>query len=207
MKTVFRSSSLLLALSLILLALTACNLGASASPTDPPPVDEPTAEVAAPVEPTTSAVSTAIVCFPGIVPGQTTRDEVIAVLGEPDGINPAGEEMPASLESLAYPSSVEGLNDVVLLQDGKVLLAGKGLDSDSLTVRKVKELYGEPEQITFSYFMMEALTYLYPSKGLSFIVQPEGDLVLYQQCVAPMPLEQYMSTWGASLPLEDPYTE
>ena len=50
------------------------------------------------------------------------------------------------------------------------------------------------------------MTYLYPSAGVAFVVLPDSDLVFYQQCVQPTTLDEYMSTWGADLLLENPYT-
>ncbi|HEY5271207.1 MAG TPA: hypothetical protein VII97_12800 [Anaerolineales bacterium] len=51
------------------------------------------------------------------------------------------------------------------------------------------------------------MTYIFPDKGLAFLADQAMDVVSIQECFIPMALEDYMKTWGKSLPAEDPFIQ
>ena len=138
----------------------------------------------------------------GVVPGKTTKEEVIKNLGEP-----AKSKTEEGMDVLEYPSTHELMPHAVYVKDGVVVLVGAHIsEDDDFTVSEVIAKYGQPAKKTYSYYSDGALTYIYPSRGLALIADEDLDVVFEEQCFVPMSLEQYMQTWGKDLPLEDPYT-
>ncbi len=181
--------------------LSAC----SAAQAGPSPASPTSTEVLPQALQTPEAAQAAVPtdsCSSGIIPGRTSRAELVAARGEP-----ASALSDSGVETLAYPSAIHGQYDSYLIEQDRVILIGIMLDSREISLSQLQSELGEPEKVTFSYYMMGALTYLYPRQGLAFIVLPEGDLVFYRECTPPMPLEEYLTLWGRDLPLEDPFTQ
>lgn len=192
------SDHFLLATLLGSLLLGACSVATPQQPAASQVTPTSAAQGAAPQE-----SLKADACLAGIIPGQSTREDAIAALGEPESAETSQE---TGDEILAFPATDQAFPISVLLREGVVALIGVSVDEQTLSLTEVLATYGEPESTTFSNFMMHAMTYLYPTAGVAFVVLPDSDIVLYQQCVQPMTLDEYMASWGTELPLENPYT-
>jgi hypothetical protein len=140
-------------------------------------------------------------CIAGVVPGLSSREDVLDVLGQPKVLRIEKDLG----ELLEYESWVEEMPDTVIIQDGKVALVGVLADEDGEALADLKARFGEPEQAVFSYLMQGLRTYLYPQQGFAAVVSEEDGEVLWKQCFTPMPLADYLKGWGSELPLEDPY--
>jgi hypothetical protein len=192
----------LAALFSLVLAMAACGSSTDLNPT---PTNQPAHDTqAAPATgaPTTQPAFPADACFTDILPGSTSRDDVVRLLGEPTTTYSEDTK-----ENLGYPSFIAGMDDFLVIENNLLVLASKLMEPAEMSLTRLKELLGEPEKITYSNFMMGTQTYLYPQQGLTFIVETESDQVLFQECSVPMSLDDYMTKWGAELPLEDPFTE
>jgi hypothetical protein len=140
-------------------------------------------------------------CLAGIIPGTTTRDEVVASLGEPLAV-----ELEGDLETLLYASQLAGQFNSIVVQNQVVALVGIVLGEDTpLAWSAVKTQFGEPVHTTYSNYLDGSMTYIYPDQGQAFVASPESDVVFIRECFIPMALEDYLSTWGSSLPAEDPF--
>jgi hypothetical protein len=190
MKTESRRShdfSIILTATMLLLTMLACNLpapskGASTSTQQP-------------------GGSASGACLAGILPGMTTRDEVVARLGEPLAVEPEG-----GLENMLYASPLRGQFNSVGIQNQVVVLMSIVLGEDNpLALSTVKAQYGEPVHTTYSNYLESSMTYIYPDRGLAFVASQAPDVVFIRECFVPMPLEEYMNTWGKLLPTEDPF--
>ncbi len=191
MKTGYRSSrdlSLVFAAGLLLLTALACSI----------PFQSQGAPTSVPQQPAGEAPGA---CLPGIIPGTTTRDQLVSLLGEPLAVEPEG-----AFEDMLYSSPSQGQFNSVYIQDGVVVLVSIVTAGDSpLAWSAVEAQYGEPAHTTYSYYLQSAMTYIYPERGLAFIASQAPDIVYIRQCFAPMALDDYMTTWGQSLPAEDPF--
>lgn len=189
---VWRMSLVLCSISVVLfLGLGGCGPAQpeQAEPAQPEQVEPVKPEQAEPIK------------LKGVIPGKTTRDEVINNLGEP-----VTSQMEEGMEALEYPSAHELMPNVVLIKDGVVVLTGTALSvADNVTVSGIIAKYGEPDKKTYSLYAQWTLTYIYPNRGLALIVDEAQDIVFFEQCFIPMSVEEYMQTWGKDLPLEDPY--
>jgi hypothetical protein len=142
-----------------------------------------------------------VVCYPGITPGQTTKDQVIALLGDP-----ASTEQEGINEILLYPTSLLRVFNTIIIQNQVVVLVDVVVgEDDAVAFSAIKARYGEPGQITYSSFLQGSMTYIFPDKGLSFVANEDLDIIFDKQCFLPMTLEEYMNTWGKDLPTEDPF--
>ncbi len=144
-----------------------------------------------------------VVCYEGITPGQTTKGQVIALLGDPMSI---GQE--DINEILLYPSSFPRMFNTIILQNQVVVFMDVLVDAENaLAYSAIKALYGEPGQITYTTYLQGSMTYIYPDKGRAFIADENADVVFTKQCFLPISLEDYMNTWGKNLPSEDPFIQ
>jgi len=205
MKPVFRSNKPRLPILIALLAALSLTLACGATTgtaTQPPngepaetPAQQPTEEKPAPVE-------NPLPCYPGIFVGQTSHDDVLSTLGQP-----LDDFMDEDVNIVMYTSEIPYFFNSLLLKNDQVALINVSRvdEANPLTLSRVKSLFGEPEQITFSEFEMGSHTYIYATRGVSFIVNSSLDLVFYQQCFLSMSLDEYMNSWGQELPLEDPF--
>jgi hypothetical protein len=206
-----------LAATLLLLAMLACNLPVQsnspdqATPTHASGKSTPTnaSSQATPTHASVQATPTSTqpdsaaqaACLAGIFPGTTSRDEVVALLGEPLAVEPEGD-----LEILLYASPLRGQFNSIVIQNQVVALVSIMVSEDNpLAWSAVKAQYGEPAQTTYSNYLQWSMTYIYPDQGLAFVAAQAPDVVFIQECFVPMPLEDYMNSWGKSLPVENPY--
>jgi outer membrane protein assembly factor BamE (lipoprotein component of BamABCDE complex) len=141
-------------------------------------------------------------CLGGIVPGVTTREEVIAALGQPSMIENEGD-----VETLYYSSSTKGIFNFVLVENEVARYTSKLLaEDDTLRLSGILEQLGEPEQRSYSRFVAGSRTYIYPQQGILFVADPKMDIVFIQECFVPQDLAHFLANYGQNLPEEDPYT-
>ena len=143
----------------------------------------------------------AFVCLPEIVPGETSREDVLRLMGEPL----ASEITEDGSEILTFASDVELIPNAVFLMED-IAQSTSALNRDeNTTLTTIQEKFGEAEETTYSYFSQGTLTYLYPQQGFAVVAEPEGGQVYWMECFVPMYLEDYMTGFGSALPMEDPY--
>ncbi len=193
---------LLLVTLIVLILLTSC--------AKPSVRETPVAKTQPPVDPQNETTSTSVpeeqvevvfTCLPGIVPGKTTRAEITQLMREPVTTELAED----GTEFLYYQSAVEEVPDTIQIrQDIAEVVSALNRDAQ-VNLASITEKFGEPEQITYSYFSQGAYTYLYPQKGFALIGEPEGGQVYWLECFNSMSLEDYLSRLGSFLPFEDPY--
>jgi len=193
MKTGSRRShdlSFFLAATMLVLVMLACNLpNQSNSPDQGTPNS---------TQPGSGALAA---CLAGIFPGTTTRDEVVALLGEPLAVEPEGD-----LENMLYASPLRAQFNSIVIQNQVVALVSIMVGEDNpLSWSAVKAQYGEPAHTAYSNYLQWSMTYIYPDRGLAFVAAQGPDVVFIQECFVPMTLEDYMNTWGKSLPAENPF--
>ena len=203
MKTESRRSHdlpFILAATMLVLAMLACNLPTqSNSPDQATPTHASGQATPSPTQPGGAAQAA---CLAGIFPGTTTRDEVVALLGEPVAVEPEGD-----LETLLYASPLRGRFNSIVVQNRVVALVSMMVGEDNpLAWSAVKAQYGEPVHTAYSNYLQGSMTYIYPDQGLAFVASEAPDVVFIRECFVPMTLEDYMNTWGSSLPAEDPFT-
>ncbi len=140
-------------------------------------------------------------CLGGIVPGVTTREEVIAVLGQPSIHENEGNQ-----ESLYYSSGTKGIFNSVLVEQGVAYYTSKLLgEQEGLRLSNIVDKLGDPEYLAYSYFVAGSKTYLYPELGVSFIADPNMDIVFIQDCFVPQDLASFLAAYGENLPEENPF--
>lgn len=143
-----------------------------------------------------------------IIPGQTTRQEVVQILGQPDEI----QGSVIGLEMYVYRGTSE---------DPPQLWNAVGFDSSGNVARLVSVpspagddyLYadavadmGPPERVLFSYNGPGTRTYVFASHGVTLIAYEQGRAIsqLYYE---PMSITDYMDSYGRHYPSEDPYVD
>ena len=142
-------------------------------------------------------------CLGGIEPGVTTREEVIAELGQPSVIENEGD-----VETLYYSSATKSIFNVVLMENEVAHYTSKLFgEQDALRLSSILEQLGDPEYLAYSHFAAGSRTYVYPQQGLLFIADPNMDIVFIQDCFLPQDLASYLATHGQNLPEENPYTK
>ncbi len=188
MKTGSRSGrdlSIFLAAAVLGLAVLACSLpsrsngqGQGTPPSTPPGSAAQGQDPPASTQPGGAAQSA---CLAGILPGTTTRDEVVALLGEP-----LAEESADGLATLLYASSSRGWFNSVVIQDQVVGLVSLLVGEDNpLAWSAVKAQYGAPAHTAYSNYLQGSMTYIYPDQGLSFIASQDSGCGFYSGMLCP----------------------
>ena len=154
-------------------------------------------------QPAAGRVEAAPQCLAGIIPGKSTRGEVVGLLGEP-----VRNEMSGTAENMYYNSPVKYQYNTVALVDGVVSRVSIIPGTDEMKKwSAVKAQYGEPEHTAYSYYEQNSRTYAFPQKGLVYIADEDLDLVYIKECFAPLLLDHYNLLYGMFLPQENPFTE
>ena len=211
MQTAINSNpKIFIPLVIILITILACNLPGMApgatqdvSPglETPTSLDSPQPPESAPETPAGADSQARADCLPNVFPGKTTRDEVIALLGQPVGV-----EQIDYLENLQYASPLKGQFNTLTLQDQVVILESILIDdAQNLSWSAIREQYGEPAHTAYSDYLQGSMTYAYPEQGLAFVADENIDAVFIKECYAPISLEEYLSTFGFPLPEKDPF--
>jgi hypothetical protein len=141
-------------------------------------------------------------CLPSIIPGKTSRSEVISSLGEPSQVQQEG-----GFENLYYPSPIKGqfnqvsLNNQVVEQ--VVVIQG---EEPPQRWSDVQSRHGIPAHTAYSDYLQGSRVFAYPELGLSYTADSDMDVVFFRVCFVPLSLEDYISRYGAVLLQEDPFT-
>jgi outer membrane protein assembly factor BamE (lipoprotein component of BamABCDE complex) len=140
-------------------------------------------------------------CLGAIVPGVTTREEVIAKLGQPLIMENEGD-----VETFYYSSSTKAIFNFVLVENGVARYTSKLFgEEDELRLSSILEQMGEPEYLAYSHYVAGSRTYVYPQQGLLFIADPNMDFVFIQDCFEPQNLASFLASYGENIPEENPY--
>lgn len=140
-------------------------------------------------------------CITGIIPGISLRADVINQWGDPT--NTYFDE--EGIENLEYDSQSNFLSNKVFIVEDTVLWINRFIGGE-ITLTDLVSRYGQPEQVTYSFFAQQTRTYLYPQKGFTAVVNEESDKVYLLRCFIPMSLEDYLPGMENELPLENPFT-
>lgn len=142
-------------------------------------------------------------CITGIIPGKTSRDEVIVIMGDP-----VGRQQQENYETLLYASPIRGLyNSVYLFNNivGSISIIPE--ENNLLPWSVVRAKLGDPAYIGYSNYEQGSRNYAYPELGLNYLAHENLDVVFFQECFVPMSLENYMDAYGKYHPLEDPFIQ
>ena len=111
------------------------------------------------------------------------------------------------LETLLYASPLHSqFNSIVVKNQVVGLVSILQAEDAPLAWSAVKAQYGQPSHTAYSTYLQGSLTYIYPDQGRAFVASVAQDVVYIQECFVPMALEDYMKTWGSTLPAENPFT-
>lgn len=131
--------------------------------------------------------------------GKTTKAE----LGQ-SYPNTQEENLPNGNTSYQFNSSLADRSHEVQFHNNisifeRVILLGD--NSNSLTVQDLILKYGQAEKTTTGsiYYGRQINTYIYPSKGLAFIANPNIGEVFELQTFSPTSLEEYMNNFGQDI--------
>lgn len=167
----------------------------------------------------------------GIVPSQTTREEVIALLGEPDkrwlcvwpnhGIDPIRHrkecELTAGVVNYGYyheqlPEGPYGFHHIQFNKNGRVdyIVETKwsALDEAPLTVSELFADYGKPERATWSLRNTARNAILYCRQGLIMhATSVEDQTIIISEIVyfAPISTEQCVNKFFNEITIINPY--
>lgn len=137
----------------------------------------------------------------GIIPGKTTKEEVISILGQPEE---AREYM--GLEYYTYPTERPAFRNGIGFKQGIVqLMFVNVLVEDAPLISAASKKYGKPDEVTYSYFGRLARAYIFARHGVTLIAYEDG-LVIAEMYYVPMAIEEFMNQYGKDFPMKNPYT-
>jgi len=136
----------------------------------------------------------------GIVPGVSTEQEVLQIMGEPARVTRQGQYI-----SYEFRSPIGGIArlDEVMLQGGRVRLIRVAVIESNLKL--VLTRYGEPEAVTWSYTNHYKRLFIYARQGIAVVAQidlpPAESHILERWYFEPMSLARF---WEELAPLRVP---
>ncbi len=134
-----------------------------------------------------------------IVPGQTSREEVLQRYGKPDD-----EYIQEGVHYLVYPAG-ESAYETVGVRDDRAIFVAANPPQEGQAPQAYAPDLGEPELVYYSKYAAGARTLAYPGRGMTFVVTSENVVVEIHHYV-PMTPEEYHATLGAILPTSDPFS-
>jgi len=129
--------------------------------------------------------------FKDVVPGKSTKEEVIAKLG-----NPVKEETGKNL--LEFKSTAPGKPHQILLEGDKVSLIKETVTlEDKKTVNDIKKVYGEPKYVLYGpRYIAGFHLFVYPEKGIAYIGQEQSGVLLEVWYFYPTTLEEFIKKFA-----------
>jgi len=143
----------------------------------------------------------------GIVPGVSTEEDVVRVLGEPTERREVGTYV-----IYHYPSPVAGMSnpDRIVFKGGRVRLIRDTVGDNNLKLVLIR--YGEPEKVTWSpSSAISTRLFVFARQGVAFVAQntvpPAQSPTVEQWYFEPMPLQELERGVGALFIPEGPSSE
>ena len=139
----------------------------------------------------------------GIVPGVTTVQKVVDILGEPEEILDEDGRC-----YYLYPASQGGelFKNSIRIIDGKVvamlIYPSEGAD---FALEQVTSRHGEPGDVAYSHFDSGTKVYVFATAGLAVTAYERDGAIAQSLYFVQMDLEEFWDTWGRNLPRTDPF--
>jgi len=145
------------------------------------------------VTPQNQNVSNQAVDLSWVLPGKTSKDEVISKLG-----TPIKDDLTTNNETLYYNSTSKTRNNQIILEDESVVLVKEMISYlDSKKVSSITTSYGIS---TDSLFGPDSAggnkLYIYPDKGIAYIGDPKFDTLEEIWYFVPTSIEKFKETWA-----------
>ena len=140
----------------------------------------------------------------GIIPGKTTKDEVISKLGKPQ------EEETRSFGSvLLYDSGIKALPNTIIYNPGTgkvegTLVAVSASKQGQSLYNQMKSL-GKPGKIMYSRLYQGAKVYIFASKGITYSADDSQKVIDSYHIYSPTSLTNYLSEYGKYYSENDPF--
>lgn len=143
------------------------------------------------VSPPPPPLPTAGASYKSLVPGVSTKDEVVARLGVPlNDTDSAVLNYKSTNPNLPHNVSIEG-NIAVFIKEQVTL-------EDKITKEGLIRLYGQPPEELYGPYSVNGFNlYVYPDKGVAFLGHVTGSGVLEIWYFPPTTIDVFLQTWGA----------
>jgi hypothetical protein len=129
-----------------------------------------------------------------LIPGKTTRGEVITLLGQP-----RQDIQGTSNETLVYGATSKTLSHQIIIEGGIVTMVKEMISyGDTEKVSDITKVYGLS---TFSLYGQGSeggsKLYVYPDKGIAYIGMPQFDTLEEIWHFVPTTVEDFKAKWAA----------
>lgn len=140
----------------------------------------------------------------GIIPGKTTRAEVVKILGEPAETRQAN-----NLDWYGYPTQDDMFYNGIGFDQNDIVTAMliHVFSEENYLLSNAQAEFGEPEKITYSEYAQGTKTYIFASKGAALTAYEDSGVVVEKLYFVPLSLDEFMDTYGRNLPLDNPYEQ
>lgn len=132
----------------------------------------------------------------GLTPGVSSNAEVESVLGSPISKSTSGDKTTEgfSSTSLNYP------NEITFDTNGKAVFIRRIVTAkDNFNVKDITDTYGAGSTRLYGPESVNGMDlYVYPTKGVAYLGNPDGNVVLEVWYFVPTTLENFLKTWATS---------
>jgi hypothetical protein len=130
-----------------------------------------------------------------IIPGTTTKEDVLTVLGKP-----LKSSVDGTTETLNYSSTNKNLDSQIITDSGVVVFIKEFVSVNNKT--KVSEITNNYGLSNYSFFGPDYAggnkLYVYPSKGIAYIGDPKFDYIEQLWRFIPTTIEDFRGKWAAN---------
>lgn len=144
-----------------------------------------------------------VTSWQGIIPGQTSKQEVISKLGQPkEDINEN------DWEKLSYPSDRNLFYHWITINktnDKIVLVYYVVPENENLSINQYLQKYGQPEKVMYSNFSQYIKVAIYPDIGIAVWFDEKSCKVIFIRWFEPMSFKDFIKNYGDGLSEKNPY--
>jgi len=140
-----------------------------------------------------------------IIPGQTTKIEVINKLG-----NPLEEKAESFGQIMTYDSGIKALPNTIIYDtttgkvSGTLITVSDKAQAENFYQEMLK--LGKPEKIMYSKYLQFSKIYIFAQKGISYSANETTKTVDAIHYFQPTTLDKYLSQFGGFFSEDNPYS-
>lgn len=135
-----------------------------------------------------------VVSWKGVVPGKTQPSQLLGILGEPEKSTQEGSQT-----TFSFRADNGGPPDRIVSENNIVELIKEHFFEEK-TLGSFIEEYGQPEgEFWGEYKTAGFKTYVFPSRGIVLVANPNSGTVIQIWYFKPTPLSGFLLKWGQGL--------
>lgn len=144
---------------------------------------------------TSNSSNSEAIDYKGIIPGTSSKEDVIEALG-----TPIIENKVEKYDQLEFKSDNPNYNNETLIEEDKVVFIKKiVVKNENIMAQEIKSKYGEPTNILYSHKSSIGINlYVYPEKGIAYIAHGASGILYEIWYFVPTTIGDFKQKWASN---------